>query len=163
MNSFQLSGLSEQVFSSLFALSDDELAARNMRRVTANSHPGFPCRVSLVDAEIGEELLLLPYQHQPGASPYQSSGPIFVRRFAIRNVLPVGQLSPYVTGRMISLRGYDENDSMVSADLCEGTNLGAQIEGMLADERVSHVHLHNAKRGCFSCRVDRATRDASHA
>ena len=54
-----------------------------MRRQTVASHPGTPCRVSLVDAAVGETVLLLPYEHQaaPG-SPYRSSGAIFVRQGA---------------------------------------------------------------------------------
>ena len=162
MRSFQLSGLPEQAFSSLFDLSDAELAARNMQRIRADSHPGFPCRVSLADAEIGEELLLLAFEHQPGASPYRASGPIFVRRHASQAVMPIGALSPYVTSRMISLRAYDANHSMVSAEVCEGPNLESHIERAFADEMTAYLHLHHAGRGCFFCRVDRAAVDSSN-
>lgn len=160
MNSFQLSGLPEQTFSSLFDLCDAELAARNMQRVIADSQPGFPCRVSLVDAEVGEELLLLPFEHQPGASPYRASGPIFVRRDASQATLPVGELSPYVTRRLISLRAYDANDSMVDAEVCEGSNLESHIEHAFADARIAYLHLHHAKRGCFLSRVNRVAGDS---
>ena len=37
----------------------------------ADRKPGFPCRVSLVDAEIGESVLLVNYEHLPAASPYR--------------------------------------------------------------------------------------------
>ena len=83
MNSFKLVGLPLEPFSHLFGLSDAELAARNARRVFATAKPGYPCRVSLSDAEIGEELLLLPFEHQAANSPYRSSGPIFVRKAAV--------------------------------------------------------------------------------
>lgn len=160
MNTFQLSGLPEQAFATLFDLSDAELAARNMRRVIADSHPGFPCRISLADAEIGEELLLLAFEHQPGASPYRASGPIYVRRDAHRSRLPIGELSPYVTSRMISLRAYDASDTMIAAEACAGSILDTHIEHAFADAAVAYLHLHNAKQGCFSCRVDRAVRDS---
>jgi hypothetical protein len=52
MNSFQLVGFSFEPFSSLFALSDAELLERNVHRVFAVTKPGYPCRVSLADAEI---------------------------------------------------------------------------------------------------------------
>ena len=161
MNSFQLSGLPKQAFSSLFDLSDAELAVLNIERVIADSQPGFPCRVSLVDAEVGEELLLLAFEHQPGASPYRASGPIYVRRRAQQKSLPVGELSPYVTSRLVSLRAYDANDSMVAAEVCEGSILQSRIERVFVDTQVAYLHLHNAKQGCFSCRVDRAARDSS--
>ncbi len=163
MHSFQLSGLPAKTFSSLFDLSDAELATRNMQRIRADSHPGFPCRVSLADAEIGEELLLLPFEHQPGASPYRASGPIFVRRHAIQTVLPIGELSPYVTSRLMSLRAYSATDTILAAEVCEGSMLELQIERAFADEQIVYLHLHNAKRGCFSCRVNRVTRDRSTA
>jgi Protein of unknown function (DUF1203) len=78
MNSFKLVGLPFEPIAHLFALSDMELAACNARRIFATTKPGFPCRVSLADAEVGEELLLLPFEHQAASSPYMSSGPIFV-------------------------------------------------------------------------------------
>ncbi|MEP6881525.1 MAG: DUF1203 domain-containing protein [Dokdonella sp.] len=160
MNSFQLSGLPEQTFSSLFDLSDAELTARNIQRILADAQPGFPCRISLTDADVGEELLLLAFEHQPGPSPYRASGPIYVRRHAQQKILPVGVLSPYVTRRLISLRAYDANDSMVDAEVCEGSDLESHIEHAFADARIAYLHLHHAKRGCFLSRVDRVAGDS---
>ena len=80
MSSFLLSGLNPALFAELFQLDDAALAARHIARVTATEASGFPCRVSLADATVGEELLLLSFQHQPADSPYRASGPIFVRR-----------------------------------------------------------------------------------
>jgi hypothetical protein len=55
----------------------------------------------------------------------------------------------------MSVRAYDANDMMLDADVCDGKEAGAVIERMLADDAVAFIHLHNAKRGCFSCRVER--------
>ncbi len=85
--SFQLVGLPFEPFARYFDLSDRELHGLGMQRVKATEQPGYPCRVSLLDAEVGEELLLLPYMHQPENSPYRASGPIFVRKGATRRVL----------------------------------------------------------------------------
>ena len=49
-------------------------------RQTATTKPGFPCRVSLEDAEVGEQLILVNYEHQPSASPYRAAHAIFVRK-----------------------------------------------------------------------------------
>ena len=67
MSSFQLIGLSPGPFSHLFSLSAGQLAPLGILRVTADSTPGFPCRVSLEDAEAGERLILLPFEHPAGA------------------------------------------------------------------------------------------------
>ena len=84
MNDYRVIALDPSQFAPLFDLDDQALLARGMRRVIADRHPGFPCRVSLVDAEPGEELLLLPFQHLDVDSPYRASGPIYVRRGAER-------------------------------------------------------------------------------
>lgn len=154
--SFRIVGLEAGLFAHAFALDEAGRHAAGMQLVVADSTPGFPCRVSLVDAAIGEELLLLPFVHQPAGSPYRSSGPIFVRKGAATASLPPGFIPDYVSRRLMSVRAYDAGDCMVDATVCEGTELEPQIERMLADGRVAYLHLHNAKRGCYSCRVERA-------
>lgn len=151
MASFQLCGLTYDKFAPLFELPDDQLQERGILRRVATSRPGFPCRVSLVDAEVGEELLLLPYEHQPVNSPYRASGPIYVRRGAQQVDLPPGEVPPYVTARLISLRAYDEAGLIIDADVCEGEVVAARLERFFVRAEVAYVHLHNAKRGCFSC------------
>jgi len=155
MTSFQIVALSPTPFEPLFALSTDALAARGIRRVRAAAGAGFPCRVGLVDADAGDELLLLPFEHLGTRSPYRASGPVFVRRGVPRAVLAPGEIPPYVTRRMMSVRGYDADDMMVDAEVCEGADVRGALERMLADDAVAFIHLHNAKRGCFSCRVER--------
>ncbi len=155
MRGFQLSGLPAEPFAALFQRSDAELSELFTRRVFAAGKPGYPCRVSLADAEVGDELLLLPYYHQPAPSPYRSSGPIYVRRGAEQAILAPGEVPDYVRLRMISVRAYDATDLMVAAEVCDGAQVRTQIERYLDDSAVAYLHLHNARRGCYSCRVDR--------
>lgn len=155
MSSFQLVGLPHQPFERLFDLSDRELAEVDALRVTAREKPGFPCRISLADAEIGEELLLLPYAHQPANSPYKASGPIYVRRRVQQRILETGEIPDCVRLRLMSLRGYDDRHMIVSAAVCEGQDVAAEIEHHFGNEQARYIHLHNAKRGCFSCLVRR--------
>jgi hypothetical protein len=156
MNSFQLAGLPFAPFAPLFSLPDAELLARNVRRVFADTKPGYPCRVSLVDAEIGDELLLLPFEHQPASSPYKSSGPIFVRRAGSQAHVEPGVIPDYVRTRLISVRAYDTEHLMTDAVVCAGSDAAAVIQKMFGDHEVAYIHLHNANRGCFSCAVNRA-------
>lgn len=160
MTAFRLVGLPADGFEPLFALSDTALAALGARRIVADAPTGFPCRVCLEDAAPGDELLLLPFEHLGGGSPYRSAGPIFVRRGALRAVLLPGEIPPYVTRRLMSVRAYDAADMMVDAEVCEGAQVRAVLERLLGDPAVAYVHLHNAKRGCFSCRVERASSTA---
>jgi Protein of unknown function (DUF1203) len=154
--SFQLIGIDHQRFEPLFALTTPQLDELGAQRVFADESPGYPCRISLEDAAVGDELLLLPYQHQPAASPYRASGPIFVKRGAKRRRLPVGEVSPYITRRLISVRAYDAAHCIVAAGVCEGAVVEAELRRHLDDPQVAYLHLHNAMRGCFACQVVRA-------
>jgi hypothetical protein len=154
--SFRITSLDYAAFAPLFEYEEAALAAIGARRVFADADRGFPCRVSLVDARAGEELLLLRYPHQPADSPYRASGPIYVRRDAQARVLAVGEVPDYVRRRVISLRGYDAADMMVDADVVPGDDVAARIERSFADPAVRYLHLHNAGAGCYSCRVERA-------
>ncbi len=156
MSSFRLVGLGADNFAPFFAMDDAELAALGARRVVADASVGFPCRVSLEDAAIGDELLLLPFEHLAARSPYRASGPVYVRARAQRAVLEPGVVPPYVTRRLMSVRAYDASDMMVAGEVCEGADVHATLDRLLADDAVAFIHLHNAKRGCFSCRVERA-------
>ena len=155
-HSFQLVGIDHQQFHTLFNLSDEELEEHSAKRCYAAESPGFPCRITLEDARVGEELLLMLYVHQPAASPYRASGPIFVRRGVQQRRLPVGEVPSYVTSRLMSVRAYDAAHMMVAATVCEGTSAAMEIKDYFQRADVAYIHLHNAKRGCFSCQVVRA-------
>ena len=154
--SFRLSGIDPSPYAGLFELSDEALSRRGMKRCIADSASGYPCRVSLEDAGVDDELLLLTYEHQPSASPYRASGPIFVRRGASRAVLAPEVVPPYVQARLISLRAYDAAHWMVDASVQDGPDVAYELRRMFADPVVAYVHLHNARRGCFSCAAHRA-------
>jgi hypothetical protein len=156
MSGFQLRGLDPAIFAPLFRFGDADLAARGARRVIATAAPGFPCRISLADAEVGDELLLLPFEHQPAASPYRALGPIYVRRDARPPGLAPGEVPDYVSRRLISARAYDAGHCMVAASVTPGAAVTAELERLFDDDQVAYLHLHHAARGCFLGRVDRA-------
>lgn len=163
MHAFQLSGIDHRPFEHLFEWDDDRLAEANIVRRIVDSATGFPCRVSLEDAALGEEVLLLNYVHHQVRSPYHASGPIYVRRGARQRVLPASVVPEYVTRRVISLRAYDSAGMMVGAEVAQGREVAAAIERLLGDNAVAYLHLHNAPQGCFSCRVDRTDGDSQGA
>lgn len=156
MTDFRFVALPYEPFAPLFDLSDADLDARHARRERVNETPGVPCRVSLADAEIGETVLLLPFVHHDVTSPYRASGPIYVRRGA-RTALPaVGEIPLMFRHRLLSLRAYDSSATMINAAVANGTDLDATIGDLLANPAVSYLHVHNARPGCYNCRVERA-------
>lgn len=150
---FRLSGLKAELFEQLFAKSDEELEKLNIRRMPAEA--GFPCRVTLEDAVPGESVLLLPFEHQSAATPYRSSGPIFVRegdhRTASFNSIPEA-----MRGRLYSVRAYDLQGDIVDADVALGSLLEPMIQHFFAKDEISYLHVHHARRGCYAFRIDRA-------
>jgi hypothetical protein len=152
--SFRVSGLDPEPFASLHAMSQPELAARGVQREHVSEHPGAPCRVTLDDAEIGEPVLLLSYEHQPGASPYRQQGPIFVRDAGARFV-GVDVIPPALARRHLSLRGFDAAHMMIEADLVDGQQAADLIERFFENPRVDYIHAHYARRGCYAALIER--------
>ena len=154
--SFRLLGLDPAPFEPLFELTDEQLREHGALRRIADTSGRYPCRISLQEADAGEELLLLPFAHLRSRSPYQSSGPIFVRRGVPRHDAAPGEVPEYVAKRVISLRGYDGDDLMIDAGIAQGAEAtAAEIRRLLANPSVSYLHLHNAMRGCYSCKAVR--------
>ena len=45
---------------------------------------------------------------------------------------------------------------MLDADVVEGRDIESLIARFFADTRVACIHAHNARRGCYSGRIERA-------
>ncbi len=152
---FRIKALDDREFLALFNLGNSELEKIGAVKMIVDEFPGFPCRVSLEDAEIGEEVILLPYQHHKTNSPYQSSGPIFVRKIAKSSIYEINEIPKMFNHRLLSLRGYDKNAIMKDATVIEGNNLKGQIFKIFENDDIQYIHIHNAKPGCYNCLVER--------
>ena len=152
--SYRITGLDPAPFRDLHFLSDDALAGKGVRRVRIESEHAAPCRISLDDAEVGEAVLLLNYDHQPANTPYRQQGPIFVRESEAR-FDRVDAIPPALARRPLSLRGFDGEDMMIEADLAEGAEAPALIERIFANPNVAYIHAHYARRGCYAALIER--------
>ncbi len=153
--SYVITGLPLADFQPLFGLSDAALAERGVLRVRVTDKPGFPCRITLADADPGETVLLLNYEHQGAATPYRSSHAIFVRESATGTARVAGAIPECLAARLLSVRAFDAAGMMVDAEVVEGAALEPLIARMFADPAAAYLHVHNARRGCFAARVDR--------
>jgi hypothetical protein len=61
-----------------------------------------------------------------------------------------------VRRRLLSIRSYDASGLMVDAEVAEGQELEHHVERFLTNPTVAYLHLHNARPGCYSCRLERA-------
>jgi hypothetical protein len=102
-------------------------------------------------------VFLLNFEHLPGQSPYRSMGPIVVRESATESYSRTNEISAVlrVQDRLFSMRAYDNKDMLVVAEVIKSAEMDQSIQRLLTDTRVAYIHVHNARPGCYACRVDR--------
>lgn len=154
--SFTIAGLDPEPFEALHRASDAELAARNILRKTVDADPGYPCRVTLADAQIGETVLLLNYEHQPAPTPFRASHAIYVRERAAERVVTTDAIPAALARRTLSIRAFDEEGMMIDAGVTEGSRAGELIERLFENPRAAYLHAHYAAMGCYAARITRS-------
>jgi hypothetical protein len=154
--SFRIRGLPAAPFAPLFDLDDTQLAQRGVLRCAVDSEPGFPCRISLRDAPLQAQVLLLNYEHLPVATPYRSRHAIYVCPGAPPAQLADNEIPDMLARRLLSLRAFDGAGMMVDADVLEGAALAQGIRRMFDGAATQYLHVHFAKRGCYAARVERS-------
>lgn len=153
--SFRVRGLDPADFSHLYGLPDKELRTLGVGRYVADAKPGFPDRVEMRDAEPGEQLLLLNFEHLPMDSPYRSSHAIFVREGAEIQYDEVDTVPQVMACRQLSVRAFDTQGMMQDARLISGVDAAETFEALLSQEATAFLHVHNAIRGCYSGLITR--------
>lgn len=154
--SYRISGLAPEGFARWFGQPDAVLAAAGVVRVRADAKPGYPCRVTLEDAEPGETLLLFHHVDHDVATPFRNGFAIFVREGAAQAARYEDSLPPVLADRAIALRGYAADGMLRTAVLMEPGKVEEGIRALFAREDVAYIHAHNAAYGCFAARIERA-------
>jgi hypothetical protein len=154
--SFQIHALSPEPFAKYFDYTSEKLTARGAQLHVVTEYPGTPCRVSLADAQVGETVVLLNYEHQSNNTPYRASHAIFVRKDVAQTMLAVDTVPDVLSTRLLSIRGFDSAHNMRVADVVDGIKLGAALDDMFQSGTVAYIHIHNAKQGCFAAHATRA-------
>lgn len=151
---YRIKGLEPAFFAPLFELDDTELESRGMSRMTVDN-PNFPCRVTLRDCDVGDEVILLNHVSHDGNNPYWASHAIFVSKSATEAADYVDAIPPALDRRVLSLRAFDSNGMMIDAALVQPGEADPAIRRLLANPAAIHIDAHNAARGCFAARIDR--------
>ncbi len=152
---FVVTGLSAAPYRHLYGLSEEYLAKHCIKRYVADQAPGFPDRVEMRDAEIGDTLLLLNHVSVPQDSPYKASHAIFIREGAKTAYRGENEVPDVMFRRLLSLRAFDEDGMMVDADVAKGADIAVLIARLFDNPRAVYIHAHNAVRGCYSGRIER--------
>lgn len=152
---YRISGLDPDPFTGYRHKTEQELTHLQARRVVADGEDSYPCRISLMDAKVGDTLILLNFEHLPLDSPYRSRHAIYINeasttRGVFENAVPAQQQR-----RLLSVRGFDAAGMIVDAEVVEGIALEEEIARQFSNAEIQFLHVHNARRGCYAARVDR--------
>ena len=156
---YRIKGLDPAIFADFFAMPAEELATHRATRQIAPASAGYPCRVSLQDAEEGDDLLLIHHVSHSVQTPYRSAFAIFVRKQATEAAEYVDRCPPVFTNRSMALRGYGGGGMLTEARLVlPGSDSGSvdeNIRSFLEDPKIAYIDAHNAAHGCFAARIER--------
>ena len=114
------------------------------KRYVVDGKPGFPDRIELRDAEVGERVILVNHEHLPDAGPFRSRHAIYVIEGATRHYDAVERIPDVLRHRMLSLRAFDAAGMMVDATLVAGNDIESSIGRFFDDPAVAFLHCHYA-------------------
>jgi hypothetical protein len=147
---YRISGLDPAAFADT-----DALLKAGAIRVRADSKPGYPCRVTLEDAEPGESLLLLNHVSHDVETPFRSAYAIYVREGAVAAPEYIDQTPAFFGHRTLGLRGFDAEGMLRRASVAAPGEADGAIRGLLDHDEIAYIHIHNAGAGCFMARAER--------
>jgi len=152
---YRIEGLDPDRFQGLIGRSAEDLADHGAMRVIAASSTGYPCRVTLEEAQAGETLILLNYASHDVPTPFRTTYAIFVRERHGEPARYEDRVPPIMERRTLGLRGFDAAGMLCNAVLAMPGEADTRIREMLEDPRIATIHAHNAAHGCFLAAVER--------
>jgi hypothetical protein len=154
-NHFQVKSLMQDEFFEMFQMDNSALEKIGALRMVADKLGKYPCRISLADVDVGEDVILLNYQHHKTSSPYRATGPLFVKLNGIAPELAINEIPKFLDHRFLSLRAYDKDGLMNEAVTTEGKDLMQALSKLLDNQATRYIHIHNARQGCYLCAAER--------
>lgn len=152
---YRIRGLDPRQFKPLFAMNPEDLGRARAKRVTAGAGGRYPCRVSLRDADPGDELALVHFTNHDVETPYRNAFAIYVREAADEPADYVDELPPVLRARPIALRGYDAAGNLAQAAIALSDDVDRSIRTLLDNPVIAYIDAHNAMHGCFAARIER--------
>jgi hypothetical protein len=123
--------------------------------VRVDAAHAFPCRISLTDAAVGDEVLLINHEHLPVDSPYRSRHAIYIRA-GERTFDAVDTVPDMLRRRLLSVRAFDDAGMMTGCDVVEGAGLERVVAALFTEPKAAYLHVHFARPGCYAARIERA-------
>ncbi len=152
---YRVCGLDPANFADQFSMDDAALLKQRSRREIAGTSGIFPCRVSLMDAHAGEQVLLTHHTNHAVETPYRNAYAIYIRTNANKAAEYIDEMPPILRARPIALRGYCAQGMLVRAALSLSDDVDQVARALLNDPAVAYIDAHNAMHGCFAARIER--------
>jgi hypothetical protein len=151
-----ISGLDGNVFAHLFGKDEHYLAAHRAVRVRAETASRYPDRIALRDVPEGENAILINHVYQSAESPYFGTHAIYIHEGAITPGLYVDQIPDYLATRLLSLRAFNDQHRIMTADVTPGHEAERLILQLLDRPDTRYIHAHSARFGCYLCLIERS-------
>jgi len=155
MSAFRIMPIPRSIADRIRVTRSDDHGNLEIQPTLAEEPRALPCRVCLEEASIGEEMFLFSYSPFERPVPYRNVGPIFVHANACKPYDRPAAVPDLMRRRLLALRGYSAHDRMIECDIVEGAVVESLIERFFGNPDVAYIHAHNARAGCFVCRIER--------
>lgn len=152
---YQITGLSPELAKPFQDATAEELSVLGAVQMTATSNPGFPCRISLEDAEVGEQVVLFHHTSHDVDSPYRSSYAIFARTGLTAAAQFTDAVPPVFESRTLAMRAFGKDAMLKTASLALPGDADRSIRQLFELAELAYIDVHNAAHGCFVARVER--------
>lgn len=151
---YRIRGLDPTQFAPLFDAKDAVLASQRARFETAGERR-YPCRLSLEDAQQGEEFLPTHFTNHAVDTPYRNAFAIYVRKDAKEAADCVDNIPPILRARLMALRCYDADGHLCRAALSLSDDVASLTRSLFGDPNIAYIDAHHAMHGCFAARIER--------
>lgn len=119
---------------------------------------GVPCRLTLRPVPAGEPYLILAHRPFPVPQPYAEVGPIFLHAESLERWPESDAVPPALDSPRYIVRGYGADDRIVygTGQIVDTPAIPAKAAELLADPRVTYLHVRSASNNCYQCRIEPA-------
>lgn len=135
----------------------DSDAYGNLPERAVSDGSRVPCRHCLKLVEEGDEYLIVAHRPFGNLQPYSETGPIFLHADFCERAAPDANLPDMLNSPAYLVRGYDAGERIVygTGQMVFTGDIGSYADALLADNKISFVHVRSAENNCFQCRIER--------
>jgi hypothetical protein len=126
---------------------------------TAIAAEGAPCRHCLqIIAAGAEKATLFTYDAFAGVESLPLPGPVYIHAEACERYPENSGFPAQLRSSPRTLNAYSRGRQMIATEYVENGNVDAGIEKLFARADVDYIHVRSTTAGCYTFRIERASR-----